>query len=54
MIDSPLVTALWIGALLVLAGGLVKLTATSPRRATARYAARVGADTRVEATPAYR
>ncbi len=54
MIDSPLVTALWIGALLVLAGGLVGLTAISPRRATARHAARVAADTRVEATPVYR
>jgi cytochrome c-type biogenesis protein CcmF len=49
---SPLVTWIWIGALVVLLGGLIALW-PSPRavrrRVTAVYAARVGREARVHA-----
>ena len=53
MLVSPMVTWIWIGALIAFAGGLIALWPGGPRGATSRvtagYAARVGREVRVPA-----
>ena len=52
LIVSPMVTWIWIGALIAFLGGLIALwppPARRPRRATAAYAARVGREVRIPA-----
>lgn len=46
LIVSPMVTAIWIGALIPLAGGLLALWPRPLRRDRAIYAARVGRQVR--------
>jgi cytochrome c-type biogenesis protein CcmF len=52
LIVSPMVTWIWIGAIIAIAGGLIALWPTprgAARRVRATYAARVGREVRIPA-----